>query len=162
MSDKEEKKVLSAEVLAISKAARAAISIDKTSGVAAEKEGSDLFKENLPEGLSMDTVKAVSNYKTNFVAGTAHALGTLAVEAMASNKKLEEVSASIAMGGRDKANFTVHRRREFTNRFDPNGGKVVKLAPIAVTLEERHGKNGGQLKIARAQVSELAMAKLKN
>ena len=158
---KEGKKEISAEVLAISKSARAAMSVDKSTGIASVKEDVDLFKENMPDTVTMEMVKAVGNYKANYIAGIGHALGQVAVEAMASNKKLDEVTGVFNMSGRDRAKFTVQRSREFVNQMNPEGPKIVKHAPITVSLQEKHGKNGGQLKAVREAIAELAMAKLK-
>ena len=57
----------------------------------------DVFNSNLPEGLTPETVEAVSNYTTAFVASGLEAVGKAAVSAMEEDKQLNDVSAEISM-----------------------------------------------------------------
>lgn len=136
-----------------------------TKGITVKADGTtdvqkDLYTANLPEGLTEDTVKAVSTYNSTFVAAGAKAVGTLAVEAMAKHKAVDSVSASLSMTGRDHVDYTVHRQKEYPN---PAGGdKIVKKGVVDASLHVQGGvTKAGQLKIAREQIAELAIKSLK-
>lgn len=151
--------VLHEDVLALAKAIEKGMKLDKTSGVVTADE--DLYKKSLPSELSMDTVKAVSDYNTKFVAAGAFAFGNIAIDAMKGNKKLERVTGEVSLGHRDVANYTLDRHRTFTNHLTGGGEQVDKYAVLTTGLEIRAGKNGGQLKQARLLIAEAGAKALK-
>ncbi len=153
------KPTLTDSVLELSKKLAAGLSIDKDTG--AGTATADLYNTTLPEGLTKDIVKAVSEHNTNFVAAGAHAFGMMAVDAMAKNKKLENASVTIPMGHRDSVTHNLARSKTFINQMSENKDEVTHYGKMTSTLEVRAGKNGGQLKAARALVAEAGLAKLK-
>lgn len=156
---KETKVTLKDEVLELAKKIEKSIEIDKKSGVATTK--GDVYNENLPEGITPEIVKDVSNFNTKFIAAGAYAFGKVAVDAMAHNKSLETSTLEISMGNRDSIGYNVDRKREYTNHLSGNGEKQVKLGVVTASFDVRAGKNGGQLKAARTLIGELASEKLK-
>ena len=159
MSKVEEKvqTTLSDEIIALAKKLESGIAIDKATGVGEEKK--ELYKENLPDDLTMDLVKKVSKYNSNFIAAGNYAFGTMAVDAMASNKKLDKASIEMKVGTRDSVTHIVDRSRSYVHRLG-NGETTTKFGVVSSNYEVRAGKNSGQLKAARAAVAEIAFAKL--
>lgn len=147
---------LHADVAALSTKITAGITMDSKAGTASAN--ADLYKDNLPADLTMEAVKAVSDYNTTFVAAGAHAFGKLAVDAMKSNKKLDKVAVDIPMGVKDKVSYTVERSKEVSNPFDKDAKPTTKYGDIKTTYEVKAGKNGGQLKTARQLIGEYAAA----
>lgn len=146
------------EIATLSKAIGADIVIDAKAGTALA--AADIYQKNLPDGLNMDVVDAVRDYNTAFVAAGAHAVGTAAVEAMTSNKKLDRISVDIGMGGKDSLGISVDRKKVTIDQIHNKGAEIVKYGVVTATLTNHAGKNSGQLKVARAQVGALALAAL--
>lgn len=157
MTEKAKGATLHQEVATLSEQLVKGIIVDGKAATATAVE--TLYKDNLPAGLTMDAVKAVSDYNTTFVAAGAHAFGTVAIEAAKAHKKLEKVSIDIPMGVKDNVSYTFDRKKEIPNRFG-NGETIVKHGVITTTYEVKAGKNGAQLKAARAVINELANAAL--
>lgn len=141
------------DVTALSAKIQSGITIDAKASTATAADG--LYKDNLPVGVTMEAVKAVSDYNTTFVAAGAHAMGIAVVEAMKGNKKMDRVSVDIPMGVKDNLSITVDRVKEVPNRFG-NGEVITKYGAVTASYEVRAGKNGGQLKAARLAINELA------
>lgn len=149
---------LKPEVASLAEILKKGISVDNQTGTGTAEDS--LYDSNLPESLTPEIVKSVSDYNTTFAAAGTFAIGELAVEAMSSNKNLDRVSASIAMGGKDSLNVNVDRSREFTNHLG-GGGLTEKFGVTNVSYEVVAGKNAGQLKKARMMIGELALEQLK-
>lgn len=143
------------EVLALSTVIKSGITIDAKAGTAKAADG--IYEKNLTEGLSMEIVKAVSDYNTTFVAAGAHAFGEAAVESMKGHKSLDKLTVDIPMGHKDSVTYTVDRSKTMPNRFsDKPDDTITKHGVVSTTYDVRAGKNGGQLKAARSHVGELA------
>lgn len=117
------------------------------------------FIDNLPEGLTEEIVTNVANYNTAFIAGSGLAFGQAAIDAMASNKKLDEASVTFKMVGKDSVTHTVQRSRDSRNPSD--GSTITKLGAMT-TSHEVHGSSQkvGQLGAVRSEIGKLAIEKL--
>lgn len=153
MTDQVKKVTLHDDVVALSTKLQSGIKVDAKAATVTVAD--DLYKNNLPTGVTMEAVKAVSDYNTTFVAAGAHAFGVAAVEAMKDNKKLDRLTTDIPMGVKDNVSYTVDRVKEVPNRFG-NGETLIKHGVVTTSYEVRAGKNGGQLKAARTLIGELA------
>lgn len=151
---------LKEEILALAEKLEKSMSIDKKTGTA-EAVPSDVYYDSLPEGLTAETVDAVSTHNTNFIAAGAYAFGRLGVEAMKSSKSLDKASIEVKMAGKDTVGYTLDRKKNFTNPM-AGGETIESMGVISTTYSVKGAKSGsGQLKIARNLISDLAMAKLK-
>lgn len=151
---------LKENVLALSKKIEAGLTIDKKTGVGSESV--DLYEQNLPEGVTMQQVTDVSDYNTTFIAASTHAFGKIAVEAMQSNKKLDSATAEIKMGVKDTLSINVDRSKTYTAQLgDKKGEPITKMGVVTTAYDVRAGKNGGQLKVARALIAQMAADHLK-
>lgn len=157
MTEKSKSATLHHDVEGMSGILQKDIVVDGKAGTAMAKD--TLYKDNLPEGITMETVKAISDYNTTFVAAGAHAFGVVATEAAKTHKKLEKVSIDIPMGFKDNVSYTFDRMKVVPNRFG-NGEDITKYGVLHTSYEVRAGKNGAQLKAARAVINELAAAAL--
>lgn len=129
-----------------------------------EKDGTtvvsgDPYVDNLPEGISKDTVSKVQDYNTAFIAGSALAFGQAAIASMASNKKLDQATGTFTMVGKDIVTHSVQRERSARNPAD--GETIVKLGAMT-TVHEVYGssKKIGQLGAVYKQIGQLATEKL--
>ena len=117
----------------------------------------EIFNENLPEGLTPDTVQSVSDYVTVYVASGMEAAGDVALDAMKSNKKLDVVNIALPMGAFGQADTTVHRSKEVTIPPAEKGGEATKEVQYGVnscSVSFVAGKNSGLLGKARDHIKE--------
>lgn len=112
------------------------LSIDPSNGVitpAAPAEGeATLYEKLLPESITVEQVKAVNNYDTQFVAGTTRAVTELAREAYGTNPELNSSSATVGMFGKNNVTVTASRDGavdvSVTNRAVNTGAGELKVA----------------------------------
>lgn len=148
---------LKAEVLAMAEKIEKGLKLDHKTGIAAADD--NLYESLLPEGLTVETVKAVGTHNSNFIAAGTYAFGSVAVQAMSKHKDLEKASGEIKMAGRDVLNLHIDRSKTYTDHLH-GSGDTVKFGVVTASYDIRAGKNSGELKKARTLVAELAMAKL--
>ena len=161
MAETTKKAAVTEEVLRISSLIKNAVTTDAKAGVITENEPGKVYEASLPEGLTVEVVKTVNNHNGNFVAGTAHALGTIAVDTLKANKDLKEVTGDIKTVGKDHVGITVTRSREYVNRLGGGNETIVKFGVTDATYHHAPGTNSGQLKVVRGVIGELAVAALK-
>lgn len=160
MSKTETKPALSKvneEVLEMAAKLEAGMTLDNKTGEGTED---GLYESTLPAHLSVETVKAVADHNTTFIAAGSYAFGKLAVEAMKANPELAHANLEIKMIGRDTVGYNVDRTKEFTNHLG-DGTTTTKHAVVTTSYDVRAGKNGGQLKAARQAIGELGMEALR-
>ena len=127
----------------------------------AVKANDDMYEKLLPEGVTMKEVTTISNYNTDFVAAATHNISQRAVEAMAKDKSISEVSSTIKMGVNDSLTVGIDRSQTYTNHLQ-GGAETTKYGVVKASYEVKSGKSsGGQLKAVRAQISAMAADKLK-
>lgn len=132
-------------------------SFDKTAGsVVVEK---DAYTTTLPEGLTPEIVKHVSDHNTNFVAAGAKVFGDIALGAMAKDKKIDRLSLDIPLTGRDKVSFSFDRSVTSPNPAIP-GESLTRYGVLRAKVDMVADNNAGQYKVARTQLKELAEAAL--
>ena len=153
------KKTLNDEILALSSKIRDSVTTDSI-GTVKETNPGEVYEKNLPTGITMDTVKDLGDYNSSFIAAGCYAIGEIAIEAMTKDSKIDQVTGDIRMGVKDSAEYTVSRVKNHVDQF--HGGKEIeKYGHVAVSYEVKAGKNSGQLKLARQQLSEMALAAFK-
>lgn len=114
----------------------------------------DLFVSTLPEGLTLDTVKAVDQHRTTFNAGYMNAVGQLAHEALTADKSLDKVTAKVEL---NKDVLQVAVLREET-RPDPQkpGKTVTRVGVIKPNYKAYAGRaDVGQAAAVRVSVRNL-------
>lgn len=125
------------------------------------KTNDDMYEKLLPEGVTMKEVKTISDYNTDFIAAATHNISQKAIEAMASDKSITEVSGSVKMGVNDSLNVGVDRQKTYTNHLQ-GGAETVKYGVVTAAYETRGSKgSGGQLKAVRAHINAIAAEQLK-
>ncbi len=157
MSNAEENKV-SDNVTDLAKKLKDKIKVDSTTGVGTADDS--IYKDTLPEGVTMKTVEAVKRHDRDFIAAGAEVFGSLAIDAMAKNKKLENASLSIPMSKDDQVSYNVDRHRQYQNHLSGDGKPVDKFGILTTTYEAKGGKNAGDLKKVRVGLQEVAAKKL--
>ena len=146
-------------IVALAKRIADGLTLDTNTGIGSESK--ELYKELLPEELTMEQVKAVSEYNTDFIAAGAYAFGQMAVNAMSKNKDLTEASVDVNMGHRDVLKLSVDREKSYRNPLGGEGATSTKYGVVTAAYEVKSGKNGGQLKTARNAINAMALDLLK-
>lgn len=156
---------LSERVQTISSKMVAGLNVDNKTGLISEsgKRG-DIFEQNLPDGLTLDQDTLSQEYRRDFAAAGAHAVGTLAAEAMAGNKKLDSAAAEIGMNGKEELGVTVYREKTYPGikkEGEPDPTPIVKQGEVRVVYDSPVGNSSGDLKKAKVLVGNLFASKLK-
>jgi len=135
----------------------------ETSSIKEEKKNS-IFEANLPQDLTMEVVKKVEGYKTEFVSAATYAIGQLAQKEIMADKKLNRIEATLAVGG-DQLAVDYERSKQYAcalpGKGTEGGEKITKFGVTTVAYTTKAGHNGGQLKIVRKELNELAAAAFK-
>lgn len=122
-----------------------------------------VYVENMPEGVTLESVSAVREYDTNFVTATAHALGTMGVSTMAKHPSLTRLEAEFDMGHKgNSVTHSIDRKKVTIDQLHNKGAEITKFGTMSTTVEFAAGKNSGQLKAARKTISDAAMAAFGN
>ena len=133
-----------AEIARLEALIKPLISFDETGKPALADK--DVFKNNLPEGVTVEAITAYNNYTQQFIAGTVHALKDSAPEAFKNNPGLENFKLEVPMVGAHHAfSLNVQREREIRN---PGTGET-STAPGFVTLKVDGGWSGKAFQDAR-------------
>lgn len=97
-----------------------------------------LYTSNLPGDLTIDTVQAVRNYDTSFVAAGANAVGQAAIPVMTKNKDLQDVTVRFPMTGKDALEVNFNRDGSVQPKLRMYGTKSVgQLGVIKSELKEK-------------------------
>ena len=111
----------------------------------------DVFKSHLPEGLTIEQVKAVNNYSQTFTGAQALVTGEVGVKTLKDNKELKEVTSSVILpNGKSVAVL----RREVTTRNMQTGAETVHHGYVTARSVIR--VPGSQVTAVRSRVAELA------
>ena len=148
-----------AEIDRIAQGVLAASTIDTTTGIGPSQP--DLYKELLPADLPYEMVQKNADYRSNFVTGTAKAVGQQALEAMKGNKDLQRVTASFTADVNDSLTISVDREVSYPNPQDPSA-KIQKFGVVSAKYETRAAHNSGALKALRTQIGLDAAEALNN
>lgn len=153
MSETKEAPALKPNVQELSDKLIKGLEVNKTDGVISETR--ENYIDHLPEGITKEIDAKVDEYRTEFVAASAHAVGSLAVEALVGNKKLDTVTAELKMG----QNGVRHSLdREQTLNF--GDGPFVKHGVMRTKVDIKGAQNSGQLKTARQIVGDIAAERI--
>lgn len=130
------------------------------SGLTFDAEGvgsaaDDLFEKNLPEGLTLDTVKQVQDTVLNFADATTLALGEAGLKHLQDNKDLKSVSVKIK-AGRDAISSEFFR--EVDRRNPANGETFKKYGTATTKLSSGVGAGRGNYKKIQEDLSSRAAA----
>lgn len=131
--------------------------IDPATGVASVPE--EWYVQNLPEGLSADTYKQLSEHNTDVLAAAALANGEAAIDAFKKNKELERVSLSLPLVGKDTIGVVTDRT--YNARNVQSGEVTVKYGRTSASFDIYAADNGrGDLKKIREHLYSTAAAAL--
>ena len=117
----------------------------------------ELFESTLPEGLTMENVKAVQNHTRDFIAGAGLAVGEEGIKLMTADKALESVSIKTKVVN-DVMETQFLRSKEVPDGKGEGGRKAV-----AGYLASKYKVSGGmgakgELKKVKAVLAEQALA----
>jgi len=152
------KKSLKPEVQELSDKILKGLELSKDEGIIAETKSN--YLENLPEGVTPDVDASLSDYRTKFVAASAHAVGVIAGDALHNKKKLDTVTAELMMGPHDVVRHSVERTKDYVFGSGAERKTITKVGVITTEVDVKGGHNSGQLKTARFIVGQLISEKL--
>jgi hypothetical protein len=137
----------------LAKSLKKGIEIDPKTGAATIAK--DLYIKHLPDGLTEETYKQLSDYNTQFTAAATLAAGQSALD-HGKKLKADKIEFSFPMVGKDSLDLVWHKRRETHNPQDPDQ-KIVKFGAIGTPSFSVHAtKNSGQLGAVRTHLTEEA------
>ncbi len=150
------KRTIPAEVLTLSAAIADSLTLDKERGLLIE-EKKGVYDQNLPEGITTETVKTLSEYDQLFVTAGRHAVGTAALEAFKAHKDLNELSCTLSYRGpKDSVVIDAARSREFKYQLNGTPQSVTKWCPTTVRVDINYGKNSPAMKAVNESILEAA------
>lgn len=135
---------LSTEVSALSQKLEKALKVEKDGTITPDK---DLYKTLLPEGLTMDSVKAVQKHNSDLTSATAMAVGNLASDFLKKHKDIDEVTLDKFAFGRDFVRGSYKRAAE--------------VSGIGGSSKTRHGWMTFKYSAASAGVSGAAFKRIR-
>lgn len=135
--------------------------IDAIDGKGTENQSvsEDVFYDNLPEGHTRDTEKERQEYVSTYIGSAAKAVGRVAVETMAKDKKIETVSSTVGLGVAGQADFKTLRSK--TTTAPGKSDEIIIKGSTRSDVTFIAGKNAGLLKKALLEVRDYAEEKLK-
>jgi hypothetical protein len=123
---------ISEGVLDLAAKLKGKIKVESDTGVGNAED--NLYKDLLPEGLTLKVVEQVKRHDRDFIAAGAQVFGDLAVEAMVKNKKLTEASVHIPMTKMDSVNYHMDRHRQYQNHLT---GDVTPVDKYGLSSDHR-------------------------
>jgi hypothetical protein len=138
---------------------KAEITVDAKTGTTPTPK--TFFKDNLPEGLTMDHVSLYEGYRDTLIKAGGLALGELATPVMAENPELERATLTIPTSdnGKNYIGYAFDRERQVPNRNeDGTTGTKTKYGSLTVDVVTYGTKNRGELANVKSELSEMAMA----
>ena len=152
---------ISTEVREISQRLKEAIKLDPTTGTAPKESTEGLYvAEAERHGISLDQLKTVHDFQSDFVAGASLAVGELAIEGMKKHKKLDSVTVSIPTVGAGA--MTAYMPRETTGRNPTTGEAVVSHGRLSVDWKTGIGERRGQMNHVLTHLKDVGQAALGN
>lgn len=116
---------------------------------------SKIYEENLPEGLTVETVKAVDAYNSLFLASTTLAIGEQGVPFFKKHKAVDRISSVIPTVGKDTVEVDLRRSVTYPKPNAAPGETVTKYA-VVTTQHIVHGtRNVGDIKKAKERIANL-------
>lgn len=158
----EDKKEVSADVLAVSSKVASLLGEFKVDGANASiTVESDPYLEHMKEGgITKDTLKKVSDLNTTYIAGVAHAVSDKAIPLFKDNKDVTDINVTSKLNGRDS--FDINVKREVTRNVAPGSSEKTTdygvMSCKVTTFAGRH--KSGQLGLIRDELKAKAMAAL--
>lgn len=146
------------EVLEYSRKISEVITTDSSGVVTGDTQ--KVYDENLPEGITPDTVKTLAKYDKTVVLGTTHAVGQLAIETMKKHPELNKVTGEFPFGYNAKTSVAVDRRRETVNNFSPDKSVIVKHGAVRVDVHYASGDSGASFTEVKNEIAAIGLKEL--
>lgn len=145
---------IKAEIVELADKLTKTFAIDKANGNVTVT--GDPFTDNLPEGVTLDQIKAVDDCRYNFIAASGKALGDAAVAAMLKHKTIDTVVGTFSLGGKNEVSHEILRAKEV---FNPSSKEMmVKHGAMTTTVKTvLNNQKTGQVGAVRASIGELAL-----
>jgi len=146
------------KVLSLSAQIAASVTVDKEAGKVDYKveEGKDnVYVQNLPEGITAETVAQINDYNALFVAAGTHAVGNAGIDAFVANKDLTRVNATLPTVGKDAVKISMERTKPL-----PGQEGVVTYGSVQAQFDVYADGNRGQLKLVKTALRERATSLL--
>lgn len=118
------------------------------------------YLQTLPEGITVDQVKALHDHNATFFPAATLSVGKVAIEAMKKDKKIDSLSVEIPMYGKDHFDLTIERQRTFPNPQDKEKSTTTfGNVKASYTVQAARGSRGAMNSV-RDELSAAALAAL--
>ena len=137
----------------------AGITIKVADNIATTVVDKDLYLNNLPEALTVDHVKALHEYNSEYFAASAKAFGEAALPVLKEHKKVDTITADFALAGKDNWAVGIELSHQYPN---PKGGEpTTQFGAMSFKLETQAARGSrGMIKHVREEISTAALAML--
>ena len=137
---------------------KAGFTLDEATKTA--KPNSDVYGENLLEGLTPEIVQLVRENDTVHLAAAAKAGGEFSMAECVKNKDLNTVTTVVPMTGKDNMKFVYEHTKQVRDMKANDGTMIDKHGSIRAQFE-MYGESGnrGQLAIVRDELAAAALEK---
>lgn len=136
------------EVTALAAKIKPLLKLDPKTGIVTAEP--NMYVSLLPEGLTEDTLKALSKHNAQFVPAIGLALGEHTLPAMKKHSDLLETKLVVPTTGGDKFNFALART---TMSGAPGAERTEKFGHFTANHQMRAARNVGQFAQVRAHLS---------
>lgn len=121
--------------------------------------GEEAYIKNLPEDITVEQIKTINKYNTEFTAAAGLAFGEVAVGVLKKNKDLDRANLTIPTVDRDTINMTFDRSKTYNDRSDgaAAGATVEKFGVLRVGFDQYAARGSvGELGKVRKSLAEQA------
>jgi hypothetical protein len=136
---------------------KAEITVDKKTGTSTPS--ADYLEKTLPEGLTVDHIKATFDHVQDLVAAGTLALGELSTPVMKKDESLTRTSLVLPLTGKNHIGVVFDRTREV--RAPGSDTPVTKYGSSTQEVVIYGAKNRGELAKVKDELADLAMAAFK-
>jgi hypothetical protein len=140
------------EVTALAAKIKPLLKLDPKTGLITAEP--DLYLSLLPEGLTKETLTALSKHNAQFVPATGLAMGELLLPAMKKHSDLENGTLTVPTVAGDKFSFAIARNHSVP-AFGGKGEPTEKFGHFTAKHEMRAARNSGQFAQVRTHLSAM-------
>ena len=123
----------------------------KNGEVGSVEFASSAYEDSMDDGVTVEMAKKVHANNVNFVNAVTLAVGSMALDAVKEDSSVKTITGETSMG---KDRVEVQWHAEQTHRNPSTGESITKYGACVAKVSTQAGKNGGEHKHIRNELSE--------